>query len=166
MKWQILMLTFFLVFDQAWSNPPRSYRVTLEKISLVESGSIGGSDNLYGSVWVGAFCNANDNKTGTSFDSRERTLKLFERTGDNYVKIKENTPIVLNQSLVFDIPTCDQKQANFAVTVSLSSQSSGRKYNTEQHRIYLSEINSTVRRTIHCYDRTSHLQLHFMIAPL
>lgn len=166
MKCKVLILSFLFVLNQAWSSPPRSYRVTLEKITLVESGSLGGSDNLYGTVWVGAFCTTNDNQTGTSFDSRERTLKLVDRTIDNYVKIKENTPFILNQSLVFDIPSCDQNQANFALTISLNSQSSGRKYNTEQHRIYLSEINGTVRRTIHCYDRTSHLQLNFMIAPL
>jgi hypothetical protein len=167
MKWWILILVTTMTLGKSWGNPPtRSYKVTLEKITLIKSEGVNNSENLFGAIWTGAFCNSNDNQVGASFDSRERTLKLFERNADNYIKIKENSPLLLNQSLIFDIPTCDKNQANITLTASLNNQNTGRKYTTEQQRVYLSEISGSIRRTLHCYERDSHVQLSFIVTLL
>jgi hypothetical protein len=167
MKWWILMFITTGIFEKTEQFPPlRSYRVTLEKITLIKSEGEQHSESLFGSVWTGAFCNSNDNQVGASFDSRERTLKLFDRTADNYIKIMENNPLPLNQALVFDIPACDKNQANIMLTASLKNRTTGRQYATEQQRVYLSEITGSIRHTMHCYERESHLQLSFIITLL
>ncbi|MEZ4904416.1 MAG: hypothetical protein R2822_23045 [Spirosomataceae bacterium] len=167
MKRGLCILMCLMILKSGWSNTSlRTYRVTLEKITLIKSETTNGSENLYGSVWAGVYCNSNDNQAGASFDSRERTLKFFERNMDKYVKISTSAPLLLNQSLVFDLPTCEGNKANFTLTASLGNQSSNRQYLTEQHRVYLSEINGSLRRTLHCYERGSHIEVSFTITQL
>lgn len=160
------MLIFITALDTWGGSSTRTYRVTLEHITLVKAEGLSSEENIFGTVWTGVYCNSNDNQAGASFDSRERSLKFFDRSPENYVKIRENKPLILNQSLVFDIPTCNGNQANFTLTASINNQSTNRKYMPEQQRVYLSEINGAVRRTLHCYERGAHIQLHFIITQL
>ncbi|MCP1384496.1 hypothetical protein [Runella salmonicolor] len=164
--WLLVMITMAIFRHEIGGRSIRSYRVTLEKITLSKSEGSENHENLFGTVWAGAFCNSNENQVGASFDSRERTLKLFDRTSENYIRLHENRELLLNHSLVFDIPPCGGNQANLTLTASLNNQNLGRKYTTEQQRVYLSEIRGPTRRTIHCYERDGHVQLSFLITQL
>ncbi|MFN3378102.1 MAG: hypothetical protein ACK41O_01535 [Runella zeae] len=165
MKWWIaIMLSMSVAGQVRGGASSRSYRVTLERISLLKSEAQNHEENLFGSIWAGAYCNSNEGQSGNSFDSRERTLKLFERSPTDFVRVKEGGTIVINKSLIFDIPNCNGNQANITLTASLSEQNGNRKYTTERLRVYLSEINGILKRTINCYNRGSHFQLTFVIS--
>lgn len=175
-----LLLPLLLVL-QPDRKAVNSYRVTLESIQVVKAAEAGNDKELYGKIWAGVFCTGSNQQQGSSLDSRERSFILFERKEENYVRVPEGRALLLNKSLTFD--TSDCPEGNLVVEVQLNdvlestlerlgnltgNDGAGLGCPSEKLLVYFKEIkkNTPLRKTLHCYNRSVHIQLTFSISQV